>query len=74
MERPSVRLNTKIETENAMVVACFPSIGMVSSVVAHFLIDHLDCRSSHSFRKASRCQSSAHTLESRSAQLKDATK
>ncbi|MBL6885549.1 PAC2 family protein [Euryarchaeota archaeon] len=42
MERPSVRLNTKIETENAMVVACFPSIGMVSSVVAHFLIDHLD--------------------------------
>ena len=42
MERPRVRLNTKIETENAMVVACFPSIGMVSSVVAHFLIDHLD--------------------------------
>ena len=42
MERPSVRLNTKIKTENAMVVACFPSIGMVSSVVAHFLIDHLD--------------------------------
>ena len=42
MERPSVRLNTKIETENAMVVSCFPSIGMVSSVVAHFLIDHLD--------------------------------
>lgn len=42
MERSSVRLNTKIDTENAMVVACFPSIGMVSSVVAHFLIDHLE--------------------------------
>ena len=25
-----------------MVIACFPSVGMVSSIVAHYLIDHLE--------------------------------
>lgn len=42
MDGPSLRLNTEIDTENAMVVTCFPSVGMVSSVVGHFLIDHLN--------------------------------
>ena len=41
MEGPSVRINAEVSTDNALVVACFPSVGMVSSVVAHFLIDHL---------------------------------
>ena len=42
MDTPSLRINTAIEHENAMVIACFPSVGMVSSIVAHYLIDHLD--------------------------------
>ena len=42
MDTPSLRINTTIEHENAMVIACFPSVGMVSSIVAHYLIDHLD--------------------------------
>ena len=42
MDSPSLRINTAIEHENAMVIACFPSVGMVSSIVAHYLIDHLD--------------------------------
>ena len=42
MEGPKVRITKDVNTENALVVACFPSIGMVSSVVAHFLIDHLE--------------------------------
>lgn len=41
MEGAKVRITKDVNTENALVVACFPSIGMVSSVVAHFLIDHL---------------------------------
>ena len=41
MQGPSVRINAEVSTENALVVACFPSVGMVSSVVAHFLIEHL---------------------------------
>ena len=42
MDAPSLRVNVTIEHENAMVIACFPSVGMVSSIVAHYLIDHLD--------------------------------
>ena len=42
MEGPRVKINAEVSTENALVVACFPSVGMVSSVVAHFLIDHLE--------------------------------
>ena len=45
MDTPSLRINTTIEHENAMVIACFPSVGMVSSIVAHYLIDHLDLES-----------------------------
>ena len=40
MDGPSVRINAEVSTENALVVACFPRVGIVSSVVSHFLIDH----------------------------------
>ncbi len=42
MDAPSLRISTEIQTENAMVVTCFPSVGMVSSIVAHYLIDNLE--------------------------------
>ena len=42
MDAPSLRISATIENKNAMVIACFPSVGMVSSIVAHYLIDHLD--------------------------------
>ncbi len=42
MSEASVRLNKEVDTEGALVVCCFPSVGMVSGVVAHFLIDHLE--------------------------------
>jgi len=42
MEGSKVWLDKSIDIEDALVVCCFPSVGMVSSVVAHFLIDHLE--------------------------------
>lgn len=42
MEGAKVWLDKTVDVEDALVVCCFPSVGMVSSVVAHFLIDHLD--------------------------------
>ena len=41
MEQAKVWLDKDVDLEDALVVCCFPSVGMVSSVVAHFLIDHL---------------------------------
>ena len=41
MEEAKVWLDKSVDLEDALVVCCFPSVGMVSSVVAHFLIDHL---------------------------------
>ena len=38
MEGAKVWLDKNIDIEDALVVCCFPSVGMVSSVVAHFLI------------------------------------
>ena len=37
-----VKVKSSVETKDALVVACFPSVGMVSSIVAHYLIDHLN--------------------------------
>jgi len=37
-----LRLNADVKTDNAMVITCFPTVGMVSSIVGHYLIDHLD--------------------------------
>ena len=42
MEGAKVWLNKGVDIEDSLVVCCFPSVGMVSSVVAHFLIDHLE--------------------------------
>ena len=42
MEGAKVWLDKSIDIEDALVVCCFPSVGMVSSVVAHYLIDHLE--------------------------------
>lgn len=42
MAEAAIKLDKDVSTENALVVCCFPSVGMVSSVVAHFLIDHLE--------------------------------
>lgn len=42
MNGPSLRINAEVQNENAMVIACFPSVGMVSSIVAHYLIDTLE--------------------------------
>jgi uncharacterized protein len=42
MEGAKVWLDKSADIEDALVVCCFPSVGMVSSVVAHFLIDHLE--------------------------------
>ena len=42
MDGPSLRINAEVQNENAMVIACFPSVGMVSSIVAHYLIDSLE--------------------------------
>lgn len=33
-----------VDTDGALVVSCFPSIGMVSSIVAHYLIERLELR------------------------------
>ncbi len=42
MAEAAIKIDKDVSTENALVVCCFPSVGMVSSVVAHFLIDHLE--------------------------------
>ena len=42
MDGAKVWLDKTVDLEDALVVCCFPSVGMVSSVVAHFLIDHLE--------------------------------
>lgn len=42
MDAPSLRINTDINYENAIVVTCFPSVGMVTSIVAHYLIENLE--------------------------------
>jgi len=42
MAKPNVKINDSVDTENALVLCCFPSVGMVSSVIAHFLIEKLE--------------------------------
>ena len=37
-----LRLSADVKTDNAMVITCFPTVGMVSSIVGHYLIDHLE--------------------------------
>ena len=42
MEGTMVKIRSDVITEEALVITCFPSVGMVSSVVGHFLIDNLE--------------------------------
>ena len=43
-EPPKVEVNSDINAAGALVVSCFPSIGFVSSIVAHYLVDKLDLK------------------------------
>ena len=42
MEGTLVKIRADVVTEGALVITCFPSVGMVSSVVGHYLIDNLE--------------------------------
>ena len=42
MQEPKVRIKSSFETDGALVITCFPSVGMVTSVVGHYLIEHLN--------------------------------
>ena len=42
--RPIVKVSPTVNAEGALVVSCFPSVGMVSSIVAHFLIERLELK------------------------------
>ena len=41
-EKPEVEVASDLNAAGALVVSCFPSIGFVSSIVAHYLVDKLD--------------------------------
>jgi len=41
-EPPVVEVDADLNVAGALVVSCFPSIGFVSSIVAHYLVDKLD--------------------------------
>jgi len=41
-ERPLVEVNEGVNSSGALLVSCFPSVGFVSSIVAHFLVEKLD--------------------------------
>ena len=44
MSGPVVKINKDLELDGALVLVCFPSVGMVSSIVAHYFIDNLDLK------------------------------
>ena len=86
MEGTLVKIRADVVTEGALVITCFPSVGMVSSVVGHYLIDNLQLEfvggvvdprlflHSHWLQMASRCQLSGLMLGSLNAALRGATK
>lgn len=39
---PVIKVSPLVDTDEALVVTCFPSTGMVSSIVAHYLLEKLD--------------------------------
>ncbi|MBT6644392.1 MAG: proteasome assembly chaperone family protein [Euryarchaeota archaeon] len=41
---PTVKLKAEIELDGALVISCFPGVGMVSSIAAHFLIEQLNLK------------------------------
>ena len=44
MSQPEVQVDAEIDVTGALVVNCFPSLGFVSSIVAHYLVDKLDLK------------------------------
>ena len=42
--QPEVQGDSKIDLTGALVVNCFPSLGFVSSIVAHYLVDKLELK------------------------------
>ena len=41
-EGPLVEVEEGINSSGALLVSCFPSVGFVSSIVAHFLVEKLE--------------------------------
>lgn len=42
--QPEVQVDSEIDVTGALVVNCFPSLGFVSSIVAHYLVDKLELK------------------------------
>ena len=41
---PIVKVKDTVDTAGAMVVSCFPTVSMVSNIVAHYLVERLDLK------------------------------
>ena len=41
-EGPSIDIGAEVNSSGALLVSCFPSVGFVSSIVAHFLVERLE--------------------------------
>ncbi len=41
-EAPLVEVGDDVNASGALLVSCFPSVGFVSSIVAHFMVEKLD--------------------------------
>ena len=41
---PILKISNDVDAEGALEVTCFPSVGYVTSIVAHYLIDQLELR------------------------------
>ena len=42
IDAPKVEVDDGLNASGALVISCFPSIGFVSSIVAHYLVDKLE--------------------------------
>jgi len=40
-ERTQIKISENADVENAFLICCFPSVGMVSSIVGQYLLEHL---------------------------------
>jgi uncharacterized protein len=43
-EAPLVEVDPEIDVSGALIVCCFPSLGFVSSIVAHYLVEKLELK------------------------------
>jgi uncharacterized protein len=41
-ERTQIKISDSADVKNAFLICCFPSVGMVSSIVGQYLLEHLD--------------------------------